>query len=143
MISSSAFPSYIFGVHHVRRDFLRMWPVFFFFSNPTIEVVPFRLRGWCMLGAFLLPAATRLGHECQDLSSPCQGMHVYIDETSVYTLIRKSFGGMESEPMLTPSGKYPLPEKNSPLRRIEPTTMHQAGQRAQHTNNELFWTPYL
>ena len=27
----------------------------------------FRLRGWCMLGVFLLPAFTRLGHECQDL----------------------------------------------------------------------------
>ena len=46
------------------------WVVFFcccFFFNPTIEVVTFRLRGWCMLGMFLLPAFTRLGHECQDL----------------------------------------------------------------------------
>ena len=34
--------------------------------NPTIEEVTFRLHGWCMLGAFLLPAFTRLGHECQD-----------------------------------------------------------------------------
>ena len=42
-------------------------------SNPTIEVVKFRLRGWCILGAFLLPAFTILGHECQDLLSPCDG----------------------------------------------------------------------
>ena len=26
-----------------------------------------------MLGAFLLPAFTRLGHECQDRLSPCDG----------------------------------------------------------------------
>ena len=45
-------------------------------SNPTIEVVTFRLRGWCMLGVFLLPAFTRLGRECQDLLSPCDGIHV-------------------------------------------------------------------
>ena len=40
-------------------------------SNPTIEVATFRLRGWCMLGVFLLPAFTYLRHKCQDLlSSP-------------------------------------------------------------------------
>ena len=44
--------------------------VFLFFLNPTTEVVTFRLRGWCMLEVFLLPAFTRLGHECQDLLSP-------------------------------------------------------------------------
>ena len=32
------------------------------FFNPTIKVVTFRLRGWCVLGVFLLPAFTRLGH---------------------------------------------------------------------------------
>ena len=31
------------------------------FFNPTI------LRGWCMLGVFLLLAFKRLGHECHDL----------------------------------------------------------------------------
>ena len=35
--------------------------------------------------------------------SPCDGMHVCTDKTSVYTLVRKSFGGLESEPMLTPN----------------------------------------
>ena len=34
--------------------------------NPTIKVVTFRLRGWCVLGVFLLPAFTRLGHERQE-----------------------------------------------------------------------------
>ena len=50
-----------------------------FFFNPTIEVVTFRLCGWCMLGMFLLPAFTRLGHERQDLLSPCDEMHVCTD----------------------------------------------------------------
>ena len=35
--------------------------------NPTIEVVIFCLHGWCLLGVFLLPVITHLGHECQDL----------------------------------------------------------------------------
>ena len=69
------FPSYISGVHHFLVRFLRMWPFF----NPTIKVVTFRLCGWCVLGVFLLPAFTRLGHERQDLLSPCDGMHVCTD----------------------------------------------------------------
>ena len=80
--SSSAFPRYIFGVHHVGWD-LCVCDCF----NPTIEVVTFRLRGWCMLGVFLMLAFTRLGHECQDLPSPCNGMHVCTNWTSVYTLV--------------------------------------------------------
>ena len=50
-----------------------------FFFNPTIEVVSFRHRGWCMLGVFLSPALTRLEQERQDLLSPCDGMHVCTD----------------------------------------------------------------
>ena len=128
--------------------FLRVWPFlfcfvlfflsffFFFFYNffsPTIEVVLFRLRGWCMLSVFLLPASTRLGHECQGLLSPCHGMHV-CQTRLVYTLNQKSFGGMESEAMLTPGGKS-LYRKNSPQRKTEPATLHHAGQQAQHTTN--------
>ena len=56
-------PSYISGVDHFWWHFCVMWP----FSNPAIEVVTFRLRGWCMLGVFMLLAFTRLGHDCQDL----------------------------------------------------------------------------
>ena len=56
--------SYICGVHHFWWGFC-VCDCFFFY--PTIEVVTFHLRGWCMLGVFLLPAFTHLGHECQDL----------------------------------------------------------------------------
>ena len=66
---------YISGVHHFWVRFLRMWPFF----NPTIKVVTFHLHGWCVLGVFLLPAFTRLGHERQDLLSPCDEMHVCTD----------------------------------------------------------------
>ena len=55
--------------------FLRMSPFF----SPTVKVVTFRLRGWCVLDVFLLPAFTRLGHERQDLLSPCDEMHVCAD----------------------------------------------------------------
>ena len=44
----------------------------------------------------------------------------------------KSFGGMESEPMLTPREKSTLPEA---LGRVEPTMLHHAAQRAQHIND--------
>ena len=43
--------------------------------------------------------------------------------------------------MLPPREKNPSSRKNSPQRRMEPTTLHQAGQRAQHTTNELFRPP--
>ena len=42
-------------------------------SNPTIEVVTFHLHGWCM------PPFIHTGHECQDLLSPCNEMHVCTD----------------------------------------------------------------
>ena len=38
-----------------------------------------------------LPVFARLGHECQDLLSPCDGVHVCTDKTSVYALIGKNF----------------------------------------------------
>ena len=65
---------YLWGSPFLVR-FWRMWP----FLNPTIEVVTFCLHGWCMLGVFLLPAFIHLGHECQDLLSLCDGLHVCTD----------------------------------------------------------------
>ena len=43
------------------------------FFNPTIELATFCLRGWCKLGVFLLKVYARVGHERQDLWSPCDG----------------------------------------------------------------------
>ena len=61
---------------------------------------------------FSLPAFTRLGHERQDFFSPCDGMHVFIPRFILSS--ERVLGGMESEPMLTPRGKNPPPEKISP-----------------------------
>ena len=49
------------------------------FFNPTIEVVTFHFHGWCMLGVFFLLVFTCVGHECQDLLSLCDGVHVCTD----------------------------------------------------------------
>ena len=61
-----------------------------------------------MLGVFWLPAFTDLGLECQDCLSPCDGMHVRTDKTSVYTLTRESFYGKEPEPISAPREKSVL-----------------------------------
>ena len=45
---------------------------------------------------------------------------------------------MESEPMLTPRGKNPVLETQ---RRIEPMTLHHAGQWAQHATNLAILAP--
>ena len=73
-VPSSAFPAISLGFTILGEIFAYMT-----FFNPTIEVVTFRLHGWCMLGVFLLPAFTRLGHECQDLLSMCDGIHACTD----------------------------------------------------------------
>ena len=46
-----------------------------------------------MLGVSLLPAFTRLGHECQDLLSPCDGKHVCTDIDLGLYPHPKEFGG--------------------------------------------------
>ena len=52
---------------------------FFLFLFQPIDVVTFRLLGWCILDVFLLPAFTSLGHECQDRLSQYNGKHVCTD----------------------------------------------------------------
>ena len=63
---------------------------FLFFCNPTIKVVTFPSSWREQAGCVLLPVFTCPGHECQDLLSLCDGMHMCTEWTSVYTLIRKS-----------------------------------------------------
>ena len=84
--------------------FLRMWPFF----NLTIEVVTVPLHGWCVLGVFLLQAFTRLGHESVLWNACVHRLGLDL------TLIWKSFGGMEWEPMLTPREKS-VPEARGGL----------------------------
>ena len=58
MYSSFSFPCRSLG-------FTIFYEIFsYVILNPTIDVVTFRLRGWCMPGLFLLLAFTYLGCEC-------------------------------------------------------------------------------
>ena len=85
---------------------------------------------------FFLRAFTCLGHECQDLLSPCDGMHLCTDKTLVYTSSERVFWGNGVRPMLTPRKKSPLPENFSskedgthgtaPSRTASPTHYQQA-----------------
>ena len=81
-------------------------------------------------------AFTCLGHECQDLLSWVHAMECMGAQTrprcilSIVSSERVLRTG--SEPMLTPRGKSPLWEGQ---RRIEPVTLHQAGQWAQHATD--------
>ena len=64
---------------------------------------------------FLLPAFTRLEHECQDLFRPCVRMHVCTDYRLRFILSseRVSLGGGGGggvEPILTPRGESPRPQ---------------------------------
>ena len=77
-----------------------------------------------MLGVFLLPALTRLGHGCQDLLSPCYEMQLCAQTRPRF--IRSServLREWSQNPCLL-QGKTPLYQKeNSSQRRIEPTTV--------------------
>ena len=64
-----------FSIMHYRTD-----PIKNKQTNKKKHNVPKRrVQQHCMLGVFLLPAFTRLGHKCQDLLSPCDGRHVCTD----------------------------------------------------------------
>ena len=82
------------------------------------------VRAGCVFVAGIHPC---LGHESQDLLSPCDEMHAS----------ERVFGGMEFEPMLTPMEKSPLPE-NVPR---GGSNLRRCGQRDQALPTELFRPP--
>ena len=67
-------------------------------SNPTIEVVAFRLRGWCMLGVFLSLAFTRLRHECLDLESVRWNACVYRLDLGLHSHPKEFWGEWSQNP---------------------------------------------
>ena len=86
--------------------FLRMW----LFFNPTIKVVTFRLRGWCVLGVFFVagihPSRTWTSGSFESMRwNAC----LHRLDLGLYSH-PKEFWGMEFEPMLTPREKSPLPK---------------------------------
>ena len=107
------------------------------FFNPTIKVVTFRLRGWCLVGAFLLLAFTRPGHERQDLWVHAMKCVCAQTRPRVYTLIRKFFWGNGVWTHVNSNGKIPSTGK-FPQRRIEPVTLWTA---SPNTTNDRFRPP--
>ena len=107
-------PSYICEGHHFRWDF-PMWPffwgsyiVFSWMVHAGYSICEGQILGFShvtvfqsnhrgsyignMLGMFLLPAFTCLGHKRQDLLSPCDGTHACTDYTLLCTLIWEFLG---------------------------------------------------
>ena len=120
-------PSYFSGVHQFFGEIICVCDHFF---NPTIEVVTFRLHGWCMLGMFFVagihPSGTWMSGS---FKSVWWSANVHRLDLRLYSHPKQFFEGMESEPMLTPREKSPLQEAQ---RRIKPPTLHHAGQQTQH-----------
>ena len=101
------------------------------FFNPTIMVVTFRLRGWCVLGVFFV-AGIHPSRTWTSGSFESMWWNACVHRLDpVYTLIRRSFGGMEFE---TPREKSPLPES---VPRGGSNPRHR-GQRAHALPTELF-----
>ena len=128
--SSSAFPFISLGLTIFGEVFVYVTVlcdrIFFY---PTTEVVTFHLHGWCTLGVWFfffvcvfcfvfLLAFTDLGHECQDLLSPCNGMHhcMWAQTRPQFILSSERVSGNGVKTHVNPKGKSPLLETQ---RRVE------------------------
>ena len=137
--SSCAFPARSLGFVIFWWD-VYVCDCFAFKSNHWGSHIPslWMVRDGCVSAAGIDPPRTRMLGSFESVQwNAC----VHRQDLSLY-LHPKEFGGMESEPMLTPREKFPLPE-NSPERRMEPRTLHQAGQGAHHSTNKLVWPYWL
>ena len=110
---------YFWGVR-----FLCMWP----FCDPTVEVVTFRLHGWCMLMCFFAGIHLSRTWMSRSFESMWWKACVHILNLGLQSH-PKEFWGMESEPMWTPREKSPLPETQ---RRVNLATLHHTGQQIKH-----------
>ena len=106
-------------------------------SYPTMEVVAFWLRGWCMLGVFLLLASTHLDVTVRIIwICVIECMHAQTRPWLILSSERVFESGVKT--MLTPR-KNPL--NLMALVTTEPVMLHHVGDWAQHTAlpAELFW----
>ena len=85
-----------------------------------------------MLGVFLYPAFTRLGHECLDLLSPHDRTHVCTYKTRFMLSSEGVLGNGVRNGVNSKGEKSPLPEAQ---KRVEPTTLHHEGRRDQYTTD--------
>ena len=129
VISSSSFS----GFPAISLKFTIFGEIFAYVTifSPTIEVVTFCLRGWCMLGVFLLsfhPSRTWMSGSFQSVRwSAC----VHRLDMCLYSHL-KEFLGNGARNRVNLKKKSALLEAQ---RGFDPTTLHHAGQRAQHTIN--------
>ena len=118
-----------------------MWPFF----NPTIQVVTFRLRGWCMLVVFLLPAMAHLGHECQNLLSPmwwsaCK----HRLDLSLYSHPKefwedRTYDAASSRTASPTHYQRAIP---APLTRLPGPLISKQGCQSRHLSASSFWPSY-
>ena len=89
------FPSHISGVHR---------------SSSSSSAFPAISLGFTIEDVvFLLPSFTRLGRECRDLLSPCDGMHLCTDYTRPrFILLPEGVFRERSQNPCQPQGKNPL-----------------------------------
>ena len=128
-----AFPSYISGVHHSGWEFC----VCDRFFNPTIQVVTFRLRGWCVLGVFFVagihPSRTWTSRSFESVRwNAC----LHRLDLGLYSH-PKEFWGNGVWTHVNSKGKIPSTE-NVPRGGSNP---RRCGQRAQALPTELFRPP--
>ena len=124
-------PSYIYWVHYFGWDFCKCDH---FLIQPLRKSDSVFVDGACWV--CLLPAFTHLRHKCQDLLSPCDVMHMCTDETSS---LKEFFGEWSQNQCKTPREKSLL--ENFSSGGVNPWCLHQAGQRAQHTNSWAIRAP--
>ena len=103
--------------------------------NPTIEVVTFRFRGWCVLGVFVAgnhPSKTWISGSFE---SELECMCAQTRPRFILSSKRVFWGGMESETMLTPRENFPLPEAQ---RKFEPWCCITQDSEPNTLPSELF-----
>ena len=95
------------------------------------------VRAGCVFVAGIQPSRTWMSGSFESLRWNA-GAHR--QDQGLYSHPKELIGEMESEPMLTPREKSPLPEAQ---RRFQRATLHHAGQRAQHTTDWAIPDPVI
>ena len=111
--------------------FLCMWPCF----NPAKEEVTFCPCGWSMLGVFLIPAFTHLGHE-----SVWWNACVHRLDFSLYSHL-KEFGGNGVKNNVNSKGKIPSTEGSDKVRSRFAASHRTASMT--HYRLNCFWVSYM
>ena len=112
-----------------------------FKSNHWCSHIPssWMVHAWCVFVAGIHPSRTRTSGSFESVRwNAC--MHRL--DLGLYSY-PKDFWGNEVRTHVNSKGKITSTGKNSPQGRIEPTTLHQAGQRAQDTANEVIQPCFL